>query len=137
MFIKVCTVLFLAWNSWKDIRYRQISIWAVGIFTVIALGNIIWEGRVSVWLFLPVGIGLGLFMLSVVTDGALGRGDVWITAALGIVLEPERYMAVLCIGLFLAAVWAAILLTVFRKNRKTEFPFIPFLLLGYLGGLCL
>lgn len=137
MAVKIGTILFLGFNSWSDIRRRQISLWFTGIFALLGLGNAIWEGRSSLWFLFPVGVGIGLLALSVVTGGALGMGDAWIVAALGIVLKPEEFAATLSIGLFLAAVWAAILLAVFGKSRKTEFPFVPFLLLGYLGGLCL
>ena len=50
---------------------------------------------------------------------------------------PEKYMATLCAAVFLAAVWAGVLLVAFKKNGKTEIPFVPFLLLGYIGGLIL
>ena len=35
----------------------------------------------------------------------------------------------------LAAACSGVLLLVFRKSRKTEIPLVPFLLLGYVGGM--
>ena len=45
------------------------------------------------------------------------------------------YLRTLGSGLFLSAVVSALLLTVFHRSRKTEIPFIPFLFLGYTGGI--
>ena len=45
------------------------------------------------------------------------------------------YLLTLGSGLFLSAVVSALLLTVFHRSRKTEIPFIPFLFLGYTGGI--
>ena len=99
MAVKIGTILFLGFNSWSDIRRRQISLWFTGIFALLGRGNAIWEGRSSLWFLLPVGVGIGLLALSVVTGGALGMGDAWIVAALGIVLKPEAFAATLSLSL--------------------------------------
>ena len=62
-------------------------------------------------------------------------GDGWVLTALGVMLDVETYLRMLCGGLLLSAITAVILLTVFRKNRKTEIPFVPFLFFAYLGGV--
>lgn len=137
MGINICTILFLGFNSWKDIRSGEISLWTVGISALIGLGNGIIKGRMDLWAFLPVGIGIGLLAVSIATGGSLGMGDCWIVAALGLLLEPENFFVTLGAALCLACVCAAVLLAVFKKSRKFAFPFVPFLLAGYLGGLCL
>lgn len=137
MEIRICTILFLAFNSWKDIRHRRVSLWTAAIFAMIGIGNMIWEDRLNAEILPVIGIGAGLFAFSIATGGGLGMGDCWIVAALGLLIEPGELFMTLCIGLCLAAVWAGILLIFFAKNRKTEIPFIPFIFLGYLGGLCL
>ncbi len=137
MAVKICTILFLGFNSWKDVKKRQISLWTVCLFALAGLGNMLWEGRLDFWLFFPIGLGAGLLALSIATEGGMGMGDVWLVAALGLMLKPREFAVTLCVGLFLAAVWAAVLLAVFKKNKKTMFPFVPFLFLGYLGGMCL
>lgn len=137
MEIRICTILFLAFNSWKDIRYRRVSLWTAAMFAMIGIGNMIWEDRLNAEILPVIGIGAGLFAFSIATGGGLGMGDCWIVAALGLLIEPGELFMTLCIGLCLAAVWAGILLIFFAQNRKTEIPFVPFILLGYLGGLCL
>lgn len=69
--------------------------------------------------------------------GEIGMGDGVLLAALGTVLDVEEFLTMLLLGLLGSSIWALVLLAVFRKGRKTEIPFVPFLLLGYLGGILL
>lgn len=64
-------------------------------------------------------------------------GDVCLVLALGTVTFLEEFIVSLTAGMLLSAVYSMILLTVFHKSRKTEIPFAPFLLAGYIGGLFL
>lgn len=137
MEIKICTLLFLGFNSWKDIRYRQISLGTAAVAAMIGLGNMLWKDKFQIWVLVAAGFGIGMLAISIATDGALGFGDCWVVVVLGFLLEPGEFCFTVCLGLMSAAVWAGILMTVFKKSRKTEFPLVPFFLLGYLGGLCL
>lgn len=60
-------------------------------------------------------------------------GDALLMLVLGIYLGLEAALDVLLLALFLAAVWAGILLFVGKKGRNYAFPFVPFLLIGYMG----
>lgn len=137
MGIKIFTIFFLGFNSWKDIKERKISLWTVALAAMVGLGNLMWQDKFQIWVLAAAGIGIGLLAVSIATGGAFGMGDCWAIAVLGLLLEPAEFFVTICTGLFLAAFWAGILLAVLKKNKKTEFPFVPFLFLGYLGGLCL
>lgn len=80
-------------------------------------------------------IGTALIALSVVSKGAVGMGDGLVLAALGTVLTFGELLGVFMMGLLCCSVWGIILLILPRTGRKTEIPFVPFLLLGYIGGL--
>ena len=100
------------------------------IFVLAFLGiNIFWE-----WIG-AVGFGTALIALSVVSKGAVGMGDGLVLAALGTVLTFGELLGVFMMGLLCCSVWGIILLILPRTGRKTEIPFVPFLLLGYIGGL--
>lgn len=49
---QIFVLAFLGINSWKDIRKREVSLLATGIFAVIGIINALWHGTIS-------GSGLG------------------------------------------------------------------------------
>ena len=123
---------FLGINSWTDIRRREISLCSVGIF--MALG-ILYECLYLRKLptVLP-GLLPGMVMagISKVTKEALGMGDALLMMPLGIFMGLEATFNVLFTALLLAALWAGGLFLIKKRKREYEFPFVPFLLLGYL-----
>lgn len=133
-----CLIIsFLSINSWTDIRKRQISLLSVGIFALIGLAyQGLYKKQMS-----PALLGLmpGILLLAVskVTREALGMGDALLMLVLGIFLGLPDSVEVLLLSLFLAAFWAGILMIICRRKRDYEFPFVPFLLLGYIGRILL
>ncbi|MDO5362629.1 MAG: prepilin peptidase [Eubacteriales bacterium] len=137
MLKEICILGFLGLNTWTDIRRKEISLVAAAVF---AAGSLIWTactGRISTSFFIPVGISAFFLVVSIVTKGALGMGDGWLMMALGIAMETEEFLVMLLIGLGGSAIWAGILLVILHKERKAEIPFVPFLFLGYIGGVLL
>ena len=132
---ELCTVVFLAMNSWLDIRRREISLLLTVVYA--GCGSIcsILQGRKIQDVLIPAGIGILFLEAGLISRGAIGAGDCWILLALGALLDTETYIRMLCIGFFLAAFWSGILLVIRRKSRKTEIPLVPFLLAGYIGGI--
>ena len=124
---------FLGINSWIDIQKKQISLVSVGFFMAV---GILYECVVQnknpdvFWGLLPGAVLLGVSKLS---REALGMGDALLMLVLGIYLGLEAALDVLLLALFLAAVWAGILIVVGKKGRNYAFPFVPFLLIGYVG----
>ena len=88
----------------------------------------------------PLCIGLipgaALLMISLVTSGGLGMGDVLMAFCLGPVFGASMMSAALFAGFFLCSISSLILL-IFRKiTLKGELAFLPFLTLG-TGVICL
>ena len=131
---ELCTVVFLAMNSWLDIRRREISLLLTVVYAGCGIICSILQGRKIQDVLIPAGIGILLLAAGLISRGAIGAGDCWILLALGALLDTETYIRMLCIGFFLAAFWSGILLVIRRKSRKTEIPLVPFLLAGYIGG---
>ena len=132
---ELCTVVFLAMNSWLDIRRREISLLLTMVYAGCGIIYSILQGRKIQDVLIPAGIGILFLAAGLISRGAIGAGDCWILLALGALLDTETYIRMLCIGFFLAAFWSGILLVIRRKSRKTEIPLVPFLLAGYLGGI--
>ena len=132
---ELCTVVFLAMNSWLDIRRREISLFLTVVYAGCGIIYSILQGRKIQDVLIPAGIGILFLAAGLISRGAIGAGDCWILLALGALLDTETYIRMLCIGFFLAAFWSGILLVIRRKSRKTEIPLVPFLLAGYMGGI--
>lgn len=128
------TLLFLVVNSWKDFKYREISLILTGIYGIVGLGYSFWQNRSLYDFMIPVAIAALFLILSVMTSGEIGLGDGWILLALGLMLYTTEYIRMLSISLILTAVYGGFLLVAAGKSRKTEIPLVPFLLLGYVGG---
>lgn len=134
---ELCTVVFLAMNSWLDIRRREISLLLTMVYAGCGIIYSILQGRKIQDVLIPAGIGILFLAAGLISRGAIGAGDCWILLALGALLDTETYIRMLCIGFFLAAFWSGILLVIRRKSRKTEIPLVPFLLAGYIGASCI
>ena len=132
---ELCTVVFLAMNSWLDIRRREISLFLTVVYAGCGIIYSILQGRKIQDVLIPAGIDILFLAAGLISRGAIGAGDCWILLALGALLDTETYIRMLCIGFFLAAFWSGILLVIRRKSRKTEIPLVPFLLAGYIGGI--
>lgn len=129
------TLLFLLFSSFLDIRKREISIPVTLLFGLAGVVYSVRTGRTMTDYLIPLGIGILILGGSVLTRGQVGMGDGWMLLALGCMLRMECYIQMASIGMLLAAAYSGVLMLVFRKNRKTEIPLVPFLLLGYVGGM--
>ena len=129
------TLLFLLFSSFLDIRKREISIPVTLLFGLAGVVYSVRSGRTMTDYLIPLGIGILILGGSVLTRGQVGMGDGWMLLALGCMLRMECYIQMACIGMLLAAAYSGVLMLVFRKNRQTEIPLVPFLLLGYVGGM--
>ena len=129
------TLLFLLFSSFLDIRKREISIPVTLLFGLAGVVYSVRTGRTMTDYLIPLGIGILILGGSVLTRGQVGMGDGWMLLALGCMLRMECYIQMACIGMLLAAAYSGVLMLVFRKNRKTEIPLVPFLLLGYVGWM--
>lgn len=134
---ELCVLVFLGWNSWIDIRKKEVSLTAIGLFGAVGMVLLLYENGISGQICLPFLTG-GVFLgISRLTGGAVGAGDGLLLAALGTVLTWQELLRMLLLGMLGCGVCALVLLPVLRKGRKAEIPFVPFLLLGYVGGFLL
>lgn len=132
---KYGTLIFLLFSSLLDIRKREISIPVTSMFGLAGVAYSIKTGRTMTDYLIPAAIGIFILACSILTRGQVGMGDGWLLMALGCMMRMESYIQMACIGMLLAAACSGVLLLVFRKSRKTEIPLVPFLLLGYVGGM--
>lgn len=133
----ICTLVYLGGSGWKDLKSREIPLALPLVYGIGGiLCSVLQEREITDWM-LPAGLGAFFVALGFLTEGAVGIGDGWVLLALGCLLHTDEYLKTIAAGFLLASFWSAILLVFCKKNRKTEIPLVPFLFLGYVGGLFL
>lgn len=127
---------FLVLNAWNDIRTRSIwlrSAWGFGILGLLygfGTGEMIFS---ELWpALLP---GLAFLAVGKLSRQSVGYGDGIVIMVMGLYVGIRTLAYSLMLSLVCAAMWAIILVIFFKKKKQEQFPFLPFILLGYLGGL--
>ena len=130
----VCMWLLMC--SWQDIRKKRINIVLIGMGFLVLLISTTILGNLTIWNRLA-GLSLGIILLSLnpITKGQIGIGDGIIVCITGLCLGFPQNAVLLAYGLFGSAMFSIVLLIMRRVNRKKTIPFVPFLLIGYLGVL--
>lgn len=127
---------FLGLNAVSDIKTKKILVWSAGVFGIfgIAYGLTTKDLTLSQALIalLP---GIIFLLISKVTNESMGYGDGIIVLVMGIYISIQKLIGSLVLALIFAAIWSIVLVVFFRKKKQEEFPFVPFVLLGYLGGI--
>ena len=132
--IRMCILTFgLAGLSWEDMRKQQLHGWAIlllGIsgMTISLLGGC-WKN--PVW-FLGLLPGIFMLILAWSTRESIGYGDGLVILGMGCFYALGEIMGIVMIAITIAGITALGLLVFGHKNRKSEFPFVPFLLGAHL-----
>lgn len=125
--------VFLLIEGIRDLQKHKVSMITVmiaGILGVIFQFGIIQENGLKI--IGGILIGIVLLSLAKITREKIGYGDGWIFVVTGIYLGFHSNMYLLLLSLFLASL-VSICLLVFKKvNKKTELPFVSFVLPSYL-----
>lgn len=129
---------FLSLNSYYDIRYRKVCLPSLCIYAVVGiLWSVFYNNASMLSILLGSGLGLLLVIMSRLSKGAVGMGDGWLLMVCGCMLGIIKNIELLFIGLMVSAVLSLFLLVVKRVKKNYEIPFVPFLLIAYVGMVCL
>lgn len=127
------SMIYLAVLSVVDIHSRRIPFWGLLSGGAAAVTYRVLLGREGAVLALAgAAVGLVFLGLSKMTGEALGYADSLLVVILGIYLGFWELCRLLAVSFFISAVFSVFMLSVKKMHRKTTFPFIPFLALGYL-----
>ncbi|MCR5282188.1 MAG: prepilin peptidase [Lachnospiraceae bacterium] len=144
--MRILPLLFLGINTATDLRKRRISLCSAALFSIAGVVLLLYLHMVKEPaaamesirdMAFGVLAGVLLLLLSLASDGAIGMGDALVSIVMGFYLGLWRLLAVL-MGSFLACGMVGMLLLWQKKaDRKSRLPFVPFMLLSYLGLLCM
>ena len=74
---------------------------------------------------------------NLISGGMVGFGDGLLILTMGSVLGAGELAGILGGALLLCGIYSGIEYLILKKSRSEEIPFVPFLLIGYLGGIFL
>lgn len=133
MIEKTIWFIFIIWNSFIDIRKKEISLCS---FFIVSVWKFVlaFIGREIDWmdLFISCTPGICFLALSLVSKNAVGAGDGLVLLVTGWYLGVFATIEILFWGLLSSAIFSICLLLFRKIHRKTEIPFVPFLFLGYV-----
>lgn len=130
-------MIVLGIESIRDMKSKQIWIpLPIGVIAaeIFCQGR---KGEIQIKeLILILMLVVILAVISRITKEALGMGDVWMIGSILVVLGVIDGLESIYISFVLAGIYGG-LLWLKKRNRKTEIPFVPFLLAGSIGGMWL
>ena len=133
MLIEFFLGVFLLICSVTDIKRREIKLSVLVIFGIIAV--------CLYMIFHPVGIfeeaagivtGLVFVGLFFITDEKIGLGDGLLMTVTGIFLGGRQNASLIMTAMLLSACFSVLILILKKADRKTGFPFVPFVFAAYI-----
>jgi leader peptidase (prepilin peptidase)/N-methyltransferase len=136
-YLVVFAILSIA--SIIDIKERRIPDKLIIAGVVIGLGLTLYNPEHGFLDGLMGGMtaGLVLLLISHITKGGLGLGDVKLFLCMGIYLGLESTASAMLIAALLSGLFSLVLICISHENKKREIPFAPFILAGALAAILL
>lgn len=120
--------------SIEDIVKKQVHVTVVCLFGILGVlihlryGNLSWQD-----MLMGAGIGVVLYIVSILSREKIGKGDALIVGAMGVYLGFWPTMAVLWVASFFVAVIGVVFMIWGDKSKNYEMAFVPFLLVAYVA----
>ena len=138
----ICFFAVLAWaavHDWKTMEIPDRCHLLIIVLAFVRLGVLGYSGYPVSWISHLTGVvcvSLPMLIITWMITGAFGLGDVKLMAAGGFFMGAERIVVSFFIAVLLGVIYGIYLLAVKGVNKKTQFPFGPFLCMGMtIGGL--
>lgn len=135
MIRQLLLLLFLGVNAIYDILFRNIVLGTIPVFLIIGIVLCIFGEEKNVMVFLAFLPGALLLLTGRFTKEAIGYGDGLVVLVLGIYLGIWETCEVVLGALGISGLYSTVLLAGKKKGLHQEFPWIPCLLIAYVGRL--
>lgn len=137
----ICKVVFAGYLgvlTVMDIRHKRLNLlFLLSGFLLVIAGWFFGRDLHPLLRITGSGVGLVFLLASRVTGESFGYGDSLLILIMGGFLGFWDILSVLMAAFLLAAAFSGIMLVRKRFSRKTAFPFVPFLMIAYTGGMIL
>ena len=135
----ICQCIFLVYIAAlavMDFKYRKLPLKTLLSGLFIAAAGCLCGREISPVLLATGGcMGIVFLLISRVSGESFGYGDSILILIIGIFLGFWNLVYLLLGAFSMAAVFSAVMMIKHRFNRKSSFPFVPFLAAAYLGGM--
>ena len=135
----ICQCIFLVYIAAlavMDFKYRKLPLKTLLSGLFIAAAGCLCGREISPVLLATGGcMGIVFLLISRVSGESFGYGDSILILIIGIFLGFWNLMYLLLGAFSMAAVFSAVMMIKHRFNRKSSYPFVPFLAAAYLGGM--
>jgi len=132
-FIKVFILSYLAYQTYKDIREKSVSLKSTIVFSLTGVViNIVITNITIINMLLGITVGLGVILIGKLMKDGIGAGDGAVLSSIGVLIGGKMCLLVFLMAITISAA-VVIVLLVFRKVKmKQELPFIPYILCAYI-----
>ena len=132
-FVKVFVLSYLAYQTYKDIREKSVSLISIIIFSLAGVFINICITNISLFsMFLGISVGLGVILLGKLMKDGIGTGDGAVLGSIGILIGGKMSLLVFIIAITISAAVVIVLLTFKKVKMKQELPFVPYILCAYV-----
>ncbi len=129
--------IFLLLAAWQDRREKHISIWLLAAAGLAGIFLSFLRADFGTERLLSSLAGVGLLILSRLTDEAIGSGDGWFFTVSGLYLTPVLNLKLLIYGTFLSGLICGGIYFYSRLKgkdvRRKPVAFLPFLVPVWIG----
>lgn len=135
--IESCMVLgMLGIGTLEDIKEKKIHLWLIYLFCVIGIiCHVIFRNITLIEMIFGMLPGAFLCFVSFLSRGKVGIGDGLMLTATGIFLGFWDNLALFTAALFLVGISGVICFAC--RKKEAQIPFLPFLLVSYVGLLAI
>lgn len=133
-------LIWLAVLAFQDVKDREISavyLWGMSFWILSYLAYILISEEPAVRHILGIFIGVFFLAVSRITNEKLGYGDSIVLLFLAIYLGVWDFCKVGMLAFSMSFIYIIINLVIKKMYKHSRIAFLPFVLLGYVGGLVL
>jgi len=135
-FVKIFILSYLAYQAYKDIKEKSVSLKSILIFSCAgAVINIVIINISLINMLLGIAVGLGVALIGKLMKDGIGAGDGAVLSSIGILIGGKMCLLVFIMAITISATVVIVLLILKKVKMKQELPFIPYILFAYMWSL--
>jgi len=135
-FIKVFVLSYLAYQTYKDIREKSVSLKSIIIFSLVGVVINIGLANISLFnMFMGIAVGLGVILIGKLMKDGIGIGDGAVLSSIGILIGGKMCLLIFIMAITISAAVVIVLLVLKKVKLKQELPFVPYILCAYVWML--